>query len=248
MTKFGQRMKTLLIDSDLLRYRYGFAAQETVKPVLETDDPVIIADKPHEVIAAVGAGIKRMVRETECDNYICVLSGSNNFRLDIDPEYKANRKDSVKPFHYDTITDYLVYMHDAVVTDGIEADDWLAINYLKDPENQIIATIDKDLNQIEGWHYNFVKQILFYQSEWDGLLSLYSSMLIGDTADNIKGVKGIGPVKAEKLLANLTSEDELAHAVYMEYQGAFGEENAQAMYDKNMRLLRLLRTEDEIPK
>jgi hypothetical protein len=34
----------------------------------------------------------------------------------------------------------------------------------------------------------------------------------------------------------------------MAYQGAFGEVNAQAMYDKNYKLLYLLRSEEEIPE
>jgi hypothetical protein len=243
-----EEMKTLIIDYDVLKYRYGFAAQQTVKPVLETDDVVIIADKPHEVCAAVGAGIRRMLRATGATDYIGYLSGTGNFRLDIDPEYKANRKDMVKPYHFGTITDFLIHMHDAIVVDGIEADDAIAIQYLKDPDNQIIATVDKDLDQIPGFHYNFVTDNLYFQTEEDAVKVLYTSMLVGDRVDNIKGVKGIGPVKAEKLLAECKSEDELAHAVYMAYQGAFGEENAQAMYDKNYKLLYLLRSEEEIPE
>ena len=241
-------MKTLLIDGDILKYRYGFAAQKTIKLELETDDTVIMVDKDHEVIAAVSAGIRRMLRLTGATDYICYLSGPDNFRLDIDPEYKANRKDSVKPYHFGTITDYLIQMHDAVVTEGIEADDAISIQYLKDPENQVICSVDKDFDQIPGHHYNFTTDHYYYQQEWDAIKSLYVSMLTGDRVDNIQGIKGIGPVKAEKLLQDLTTEDELSHAIYMAYQGAFGDEGARSMYDKNWSLLRLLRSEEEIPK
>lgn len=237
-------MKTLLIDMDVLRYRYGFAAQKTK----EQDDgtKVIIVEKPQAVADALLWGIRRMCNLTKCREYIGYLSGPGNFRLQIDPEYKANRKDSQKPFHYDFITNYLIECHDAIVTEGIEADDALAMQYLKDPDNQILCSIDKDLNQIAGWHFDLVKEILYYVDEVEATRALYSQMLQGDRTDNITGIRGIGPVKADKLVQGCNSEDELSDLCFRMYREHFGEERSVEMYNKNWTLLRMLRTEDEV--
>ena len=45
----------------------------------------------------------------------------------------------------------------------------------------------------------------------------FTQALTGDTSDNIKGIKGIGPKKAEKLLAGLTTEEDLYDAVQFQY-------------------------------
>jgi hypothetical protein len=237
-------MKRLLFDFDIFRYRYGFAAQKTKET--DSGEKVIVVEKPQAVADALLWGIRRALNLTGCRDYIGYLSGPNNFRLKIDPEYKANRKDSPKPYHYEFITNYLIECHDAVVTDGIEADDALAIQYLKDPENQILASIDKDLNQIPGWHWDIVKENLYHVDEIEAARSLYSQMLQGDRTDNITGIRGIGPVKADKLVQGCSSEDEMSDLVFRMYRDEFGEAHAVAMYNKNWALLRMLRSDDEV--
>jgi 5'-3' exonuclease len=46
----------------------------------------------------------------------------------------------------------------------------------------------------------------------------YTQLLTGDTADNIKGVKGIGPKKADKILDGLVAEADLYKAVEEHYE------------------------------
>ena len=133
------------------------------------------------------------------------LTGKNNFRHDVavTVPYKGNRK-AEKPTHYHALRDYLVEKWDAEVIDGMEADDMLAIRQEVLGDKSIIVTLDKDLDQVVGWKYNFVKKDRYYITEEAGLLKFYCQFLEGDRVDNIIGAKGIGKVKAKKLLEGHT--------------------------------------------
>jgi 5'-3' exonuclease len=92
--------------------------------------------------------------------------------------------------------------------------------------------IDKDLNQFRGWHYNYRKKEKYYVSEFEGLTAFYTQILTGDRIDNIIGLKGIGPVKAKRILAECTNENELYEAVLKAYEGDQQRvlENAQLLW------------------
>jgi 5'-3' exonuclease len=66
--------------------------------------------------------------------------------------------------------------------------------------DSIICTIDKDLDQIPGQHYNFVRKEKYNVSEDEGNRFFFYQLLVGDPTDGIKGVPGIGPKKATRLL------------------------------------------------
>jgi hypothetical protein len=51
----------------------------------------------------------------------------------------------------------------------------------------------------------------------DGLRNFYKQFLIGDAADNIPGITGLGPVKAGKLIDPLTTERQMFEAVQVAY-------------------------------
>jgi hypothetical protein len=99
--------------------------------------------------------------------------------------------------------EFLVEEHGASISYTIEADDALGIALTDNNRNNVdcvLVSIDKDLLQVPGLHYNFVKKEFTRVSPYDGLRFFYKQCLIGDKADNIKGVEGIGEVKAERLL------------------------------------------------
>lgn len=90
-----------------------------------------------------------------------------------------------------------------------EADDALGIEHQKDPYNSILCSIDKDFKQLEGHHYNFVKQEMFTVSEKEALINFYTQLLVGDTIDNIPGLWRVGPKRAGDILKDAKTEDEL---------------------------------------
>lgn len=154
--------------------------------------------------------LQQIFDATEADEYELWLSGGNNFRKLIYPEYKANRKDMVPPVYLQDCREYLVSVWKAKLSDGVEADDMLGLGQTDD---SVIATIDKDLRMVPGKHYNFVKFILDEVTEGDAIRHFYKQLLIGDKADNITGVVGIGPVKAGKAIDYLNSEQEMLDTV-----------------------------------
>src|SRR5574343_1568457 len=81
------------------------------------------------------------------------------------------------------------------------------------PEDTIIVTLDKDLDMIPGLHYNWVKNTIYDVNEDEALRFFYKQLLIGDTSDNIVGIRGIGPVKAKTLIDHLETEEEMLDVV-----------------------------------
>ena len=122
---------------------------------------------------------------------------------------------------------------------GQEADDAIAIEATKLSDDCVIVSLDKDLDQVAGYHYNFVKDIAYYITPEEGLRRFYQQILTGDTADNIKGITGIGPVRSAQMLEDAEDEAEMYRRCVEAYDG-----NEDRVIE-NARLLWLRRHEEE---
>ena len=197
------------IDGDIVAYRCAASCEQVINGVRQT-----VADE-EIALYRVEQLMQEIIHSTESESYRCFLSPSKNFRYFVYPEYKANRKDTVDPTHRKACKQYLVDNWNAEVFDGYEADDALAWSQTNDT---VICSIDKDLKQVAGLHYNFVKQ------EWDEVAPLhgdstfYQQVLIGDKTDNLIGLHGIGPKKAAKFLEGCYEEQEMFNTVYERYE------------------------------
>ena len=172
--------------------------------------------------------------ELDCEDYKGFLTGKGNFRdsIAVTVPYKGQRV-SEKPVHLQALRCHLVTSWGFTVVQGIEADDAVGIAAYAVPEDEtIMVHIDKDLNQFRGWHYNYKKKEKYHVTEFEGLHSFYTQILTGDRIDNIVGLKGIGPVKAKKVLEKCTNESELYQAVLKAYEGDQQRvlENAQLLW------------------
>lgn len=151
--------------------------------------------------------INEIMKNTGTHQSVCVIKGKDNFRFEVTDDYKGNRKNNIDPEVKDRLVD--LYEHSkefAMEADGMEADDLCHI--LKGTfETPIIAHMDKDLNAITGWHYNFKKLNTYYVTPEEGYMFLMKQILTGDAADNIKGLFRVGPVAANKLLDNVAHKD-----------------------------------------
>jgi 5'-3' exonuclease len=202
-----------LIDGDIVAYSNAASAEKWEKGFLVSLEPVEVA------LMRCDLQMRSILEATKADSYRLFLSGADNFRMTVDPEYKANRKDMVDPVHRAACKEFLVREWKAEITEGYEADDAMGINQV---EETIICTIDKDLNMIPGLHYSWpivrggtvVREGKLYEvSEIEGIKSFYRSLLVGDRTDNIIGVAGIGPVKAAKAIDPLETEQEMFEVV-----------------------------------
>jgi 5'-3' exonuclease len=183
-----------LLDGDILLYRVGFTTQ---------DEPEAIA------LVRMDELVSRILDRVEATEYVVYLSCGRNdsFRAKLNPEYKANRKQP-KPLHYALLKQHLIEKWNGVVGVEEEADDLIGIEQASNPDT-IACTIDKDiLYGVEGHKYNFVKDTIFYTPQEEATVFFYKQLLMGDTADNIFGIAGVGEKKAEKALSPYYDEEE----------------------------------------
>jgi len=217
---------TALIDADVLAYRLGFACK---------------GETQEKAASSLSSFIETILYESlDVNKYELYLTGKKNFRLDIatTAPYKENRSDFQKPEHLPFLRDYMVDAWCATVSDGEEADDLIAIRATELGDDSIMVSIDKDFNQVQGWHYNFAKNDKYYVTAEEGMRFFYRQILTGDRVDNIIGIKGVGDKKAEKMLGDAKTEQEL-YAVCVE---ALGEERVL----ENGRLLWLRREKNQL--
>lgn len=232
----GNPLKAL-IDADLCTYGIGFTTQDLPQDQV----PIKIDQTIQRIIDAVSADEHQL--------YL-TMDGRDGFRYKVCSNYKAHRVQD-KPIHYDFIRTYMCEHWNAKMVSDIEADDCIGINQDKEGEdgvyNTIICSLDKDLDMIPGMHYRWpiyrnneeIKPARFYcVEEPDATRWLYSQLLIGDTSDNIIGVKGIGKVKAEKLLEGLDDEKEMFDLV----RDLYADDNR---FLKNGQLLWIHRKQDD---
>lgn len=135
--------------------------------------------------------------------YKLYITGPGNFREQVATTkvYKGNRDPTHKPEHYSAIRDYMKTVWQAEVVEGREADDAIGCEqYANKDKTTVIVTIDKDLNQIPGYHYNPRKQEMYYVTKHSADIFFWKQMMVGDVTDNIPGITGIGDKRADKVI------------------------------------------------
>lgn len=223
----------VLVDGDIVAYRAAFATQDQ-----PSEDAIAKVDDLMEFILEATIDIPFV----SSDDYTTYLTGKGNFRFEIAKtfEYKGNRKSVEKPVHLSYCRDYMIDRYDAIVSQGEEADDLISKAAASLDYNCVVASIDKDMLQLPCWHFNFGRNEWIKVDKESGTKFFYTQILTGDRADNIIGLYGIGPKKAEKILQDCHTEEDLWDAVVKAYEGDV--EHAL----ENARLLWLRRYEGEI--
>ena len=164
-----------------------------------------------------------------------ITTCNKSFRVDISKEYKAKRKRN----KYVWLMREHYKFNEAAHSETHEADDLIArrVNDLG-RENCVVISIDKDLKQIGGWLWSYLKtnekdtygnivvneyglKNRIYKHEevsWitqdEAKLFFWTQMLMGDSVDGIQGLKRVGAKTAEKLLKDV---DNYFIAVAREY-------------------------------
>ena len=188
--------------------------------------------------------VASIIRKTGATSNTIYLTGKDNFRHDLYDGYKSSR--GPKPLLYSVVREHAEGILTTIVSDGEEADDLLGIAQCKDVDNHIIATIDKDLLMITGNHYNITTEVKSYITSKEGTLNFYRQILTGDKVDDIEGIKGIGPKKANKILEGIDCEKELWLTVVNEWCKFLGHDSVLDTVIRNARLLWIRTKEDEI--
>jgi 5'-3' exonuclease len=191
----------MLVDADSIFFKVAYGANS------ESDLRKNYDHFCRKMELTVKNKLSNLFDEDETFNTYYAVKGNGNFRKDLYKEYKSHR-----PSLDQDIKDKLNFLHrysidnGAIAADGMEADDLVAIWAYEARENEdqyVICGIDKDLLQIPGNHYNYGKDTWQFIDDDEGHLRLMLQCLTGDNADNIPGLKGIGPKKAEKILQGI---------------------------------------------
>lgn len=197
-----------LIDADSLLYKVGFAIEDKtiwneceVDAGLEDEEDVQFFCDLEVCKKTFDTLIENIMFATETNEALLVFTGSNNFRHKNPLGYKEHRKDIRKPLIYDDLLKYALANYNCKVVDGIEADDYVVYLKTKLPDEYFLCAIDKDvLYQTVGEHYDYNNDRYVTTNEMDAIRYAYYQTLVGDSSDGYKGCKGIGPVKANKIL------------------------------------------------
>lgn len=247
-----------LIDGDWLVYSACAAVEykhddryiERAKKEGWFSEGMNIPDPSYDRIVDVFEGkIKEIKQELKTERYpMLFFTGPNNFRKDVAKAkvYKGKRSPD-KPFHYENLITYAEVRYGKEMEDNLEADDLLAIHqtywgqrgYDNGDRVTCIVTVDKDLRQVNGWHYspeghNYPSFGPKYVTDDNSYIELssnrkkiigtgykffYSQLLTGDVVDNIPGLPGVGPAAAIKVLDGCESEWSCYEAVREAYRG-----------------------------
>ena len=209
-------MTTALLDGDLLGFRSAV--------VSKNDNAGLACWRAEQTLLNILA-------HTLADNFIIFIGGDNNFRKQVDPMYKAHRT-KPKPTFLPDVEQFLMENYGAIRIHGIETDDALGI---LQTEDSILCSLDKDLLQVAGHHYQWSKDNHIEVDAFEGLKFFYKQLLIGDRADNIEGVRGLGTIKAGRLLDPLETEEEMFAVVRDLYKD-------DARLERNCHLLWILKS------
>lgn len=269
-------MTTALIDGDILVYRCGFAVQKTEYAAISGEFVEGIWDAHKNVpqefkdsnrvwkrttvepvenaLQATKAALEGILEKLQPDNYEIYLSGRRSFRekLAVTLPYKGNRELQEKPKHYNAIRDYLCGSWGASTYLGnyrdeeFEADDILGIRLTVLGGDGICVSIDKDLLQIPGRHYNWVMDQHLTVSPKDGSLSLGVQILAGDRTDNVPGLAGIGEAKARKLLAGSSNPRDMFARIRQAYGDHYKSDGTgEVRFRETGNLVYVLRSPDD---
>jgi 5'-3' exonuclease len=230
-----------LIDADYIPYKVAYS----------TNNIIDALKRIHHIV-------EEILEETESSHFIMFHTTSCNFRHDLIDNYKANRTEIVKsPFYYQ-VRDAFFTLYETHHYKCYEADDLVTMCHRKlGVDKSIIVTPDKDMLSVYPARiYNPNKKELIIVDEPIGKLFshvktslnkatgklknetkitgygtkfLFFQMLIGDTADNIKGVYKVGAVKAFNLLNSSDNLESMYNIVLAQYSQQYAENALQEM-------------------
>jgi hypothetical protein len=186
--------------------------------------------------------LQRILDATGADKCKIFLSPKECFRDKIATVavYKGNRKQE-PPVHKEAAREYLVHWYGAEEPENIEADDAMG---LEQTTETIICSVDKDLLQIPGRHYNFVEELEYCVDIYEGDCWFLQQLISGDPTDNIKGLPGLGEAKAAHIVESCAGD----HAGLVEYIEALYEDaypgKGREIMEETAQLVYILRKGD----
>lgn len=193
-------MKVLLLDADIVAYVAASVSQSDIDwgNGVSTHD----VDRDKALYEC-----DRLVTETMIDLdadkcMICLTDPEHNFRNDVYPEYKMNRKGLERPELLNDMKAHLAHEYQSFIRPGLEADDIMGIlatyprllyKQLGKIDEAVMVSIDKDMRTIPGTVFNpnypHLGELVI--SEEDANRFLMWQTVVGDRVDGYPGCPGV---------------------------------------------------------
>lgn len=269
-----------LIDADLLLFEAGLAGQfkdeQTGEIVMLPFDNVVEAfdQKIKEIEDECWANEPSVLYFTGDEKFFRLVNRERkrrgeelvefvpNFRFEKAKTTPYKNRKGERPLHYYNLRAYALSAYETKVSNGMEADDLLAMDHDKVGETTILCSRDKDLKQVPGMFYSWEcgYQPAFgpkkigelgelslpkpTKLEGTGLKFFFSQVITGDRVDTIPGLPKGGPVLAYKTLKDCESEEEMYEKVSNLYKERVGE-GWEDYLEEQLSLLWMVREVDE---
>lgn len=225
----------LIIDGDMFLYRAAFATENEIK---WDEDTWTLHSSESESRYSFGSSIDSLVRKLDASaDYLIAFSDTENYRFDIFPNYKANRKNTRKPLGLSALRAWAIENYDSRVFPRLEADDVCGIIATQDP-SYVAVSGDKDFGTLPITWYNMMRDEIRVVTPEEADKFHLIQTLAGDLADGYAGIKGVGTKTAAKIL---DKDGYTWETVVSAYEKA-GLDEDEALV--NARLARILRAED----
>ena len=221
------KKRTLLIDADILLYTESMAVEREFD---WGDDWWTLHADLREAEERVDVWLLEIKDLLDADNFLLAMTGNRNWRKDVLPSYKSNRKGKRKPVVYPALKQYVMDTYKCAMFDRLEADDVMGIlqTDADGTAETVIVSEDKDMLTVPGLLYRPIRPEEGIQklSVEDADRNHLLQTLTGDSTDGYSGCPGIGAKTAEKVLkqndwslvvaayekAGLTEDDALQQA------------------------------------
>lgn len=218
-----------LLDADFLKYHV------TAKRAKQIEDEkksgiLEIYHKEDPVIVILKNNLNDFFLSRIKDPIIFCFSGASKniyrYHCAVEKEYKGGRKkDETYEGQLSDMFKVMKYIQDNFMTllfEDLEADD--IVTALQDNDYTYIASKDKDLKQVPGFHYDFLKNNISEIKSDKAMYNLMYQMISGDNVDCIPGIPGYGPKKAIQILSEENLKpSQYSRRVFYEYQKKFGQ-------------------------
>lgn len=197
---------TGLIDADIVAYELSATGETKVD--WDGDGQIESYTVDTRILQArINSSLASTKDKIKADELIICLTDKVNFRHEVLPSYKMNRKGIPKPLHLAYAKEYMATHYRTYIKPSLEADDVMGI-LATHPKlikgKKIIVSSDKDMKTIPAWLHNpnkhpkprLVKPL-------EAMLYHMAQTLTGDPVDGYIGCRGVGKVGAEKTLTTV---------------------------------------------
>ena len=189
--------------------------------------------------------VSGMQRAAAAESVVILLTGSGShkghrYAIARAKPYQGQRANSRRPKNWRALRELLEQgaFGKTILDYDREADDRFGQFGWADPEHTVIATQDKDMRMVPGYHLDWADNRMFFlprdtysavfNDKQYGEKWFWLQMLHGDTADFIPGLpraygKLCGPVAAEKILAGTYTSEQAAAAVAHAYRSYYND-------------------------